>query len=544
MKTFTYRCLFLLVLCHGIYACKKEVRQIEKELPVTITINEITRKPDEIKVKFEHDGTEDALIGIVHAADSAALVSKINAGSDKQMLTAESTGAYAYTFGAEGNAEKIFYSFVVSVNGSFYYSPIHASAFGPFEFFEFGFVENVLGGAASTSSDADVLYRFTNNFRDFSGIKFFIDDVELAPVYSENDPESYGGKLPDDVRAGDHTYRMTYYGREVISRSIYIPQGRIRLASKHPEGQRQVVGYFIHNENLCLFSTQYSDNTMELEYAAWNPVTNQWRRQSQYGSAFDQTMPSNSLQNNFGVAVRGIFYFTPVIELWPQGYVQVMRSFDPVRMKWTVLDLMDLYMPNGDYNLHMQNMISHNDRLYILQYGYDGNWPSPAYHIYRYDPSDRSYTSFSRLPLPKETTSARLLTDGSDYYVVAFIDYKHPYYRWDYEVQVYRTDAEFRTLTHLGTVPSNGIDGEAILINRSIYVYGGHRSGVLRYEAIHFGAQFDLITNNWQYLNPTYGNNGIQPSGYFDALFSISGRVFSYLGPDGEIVEWDVDYRK
>lgn len=541
MKRHYYAVIFvtLIVLFS---ACKKTGSgPIGEEIDVTVTITQIVAQPDEIRMKFKHGGGVDAAIGMVHGADSASVINQIKQGS-KELLTRQQDGGFAYTFDRADRGETVYYAFFIETQGRASYSEVQTAKFGAFKFLELGFTEkDVLGSIASEYTDADVQYHFVGAFEDFAELKFFINDIERPYTYIGGAEPTLSLSVPPEIRAGFHTYRMTYRGNEVIRRTFYMPQGRLRLAGVHPQGHRQVLAHYLYGQRIGLVSRLY--DPYRLEYAFWDPATDAWDIAV---ADYDDLVPISANQWSNGVELDGKIYLPPSLEIDEdsQEPAEILRTFDPVSRKWTRQAIKFVTAPTGLFSLHFQNMYSFDNKLYILQYGDDGIWPSQAFHVYRYDPANESYTSFARLPLPSNAVSARLVTDGNDFYVIAYLDYKHPYYWWDYEVSIYRTDAELNSLTLLATEPTKSTEGHAFVMDGKIYVYGGQRKEVLQYETAHFGGEYDLATGEWKYLNPTYADYQLPTEGYWSAMFIINGRIFNGLTDNGEIIEWDVNYRK
>ena len=298
-----------------------------------------------------------------------------------------------------------------------------------------------------------------------------------------------------------------------------------------------VMARFLLNNRIGIVSQL--DN-YSLEYAYWDPATNTW--DITIGD-FNTLAPHSGNQWNTGIFYQGKIYLPPSseVEEVSQEPMLLLRTLDPATKAWTLLPIKKVTVPNALFSLHFQNMFFLDDKLYILQYGNDGDWPGQAFHVYRYDPADDSYTSFARLALPPNTVSAQLLHDGSDFYVVSCSEFYHPYYQMSNEIHIFRANVDLSVLTPLISVPANTSNGQAFIMDNRIYLYGNPDIN----SFIYFGAEYDLTTGQWQMMNPTYGANYYLPTlTYWTTMHVIDGHVYNDLPDGSQIVEWDVNYRR
>src|SRR5690606_19879111 len=136
--------------------------------------------------------------------------------------------------------------------------------------------------------------------------------------------------------------------------------------------------------------------------------------------------------------------------------------------------------------------------------------------------------------LPNKTMSSTFLRNGDDFYIVATLEYYHPYYRTEYEVKIYQTDINLRSLKLLSTIPALGYGNSSTIVDNQIYVYGAFLSGRFL-PIVPFGAKFDLRSNEWEHLNPTYSNFGLNSS-YSRQLAAINNRLFDVGLHQGEVI--------
>lgn len=543
------RSLFLAVWCTlAIFssACKRtlEVPDIEN-VNESITLQSVRAQPDKVVLKFIHRGDwSNSKVGIVHASDSVSLLSKINDGVQEELVPGKDS-IYTYTFERNSSESTVYYSFCISWNGTKYYSPIHESSYGFFKFLEFGFSEDdVLASTLAPDVDFDFFFFITTPFQDYANLEIYLDDEKLPYRLGTGIPPAVNVRLPEPVKSGHYRLRMVYKDKVILYKNFFIPRGRLRLATRHPGEPTAAFGHYIYGSKI--YRTILRADLQHLEYSSWDPATNTWKTSYEtVDYSFYPDIFNSVLSDNIGVQVGDKIFFQPGGEFEDAEdttyYLQTITELDPVRYTWKKHIIRKIPIDNSIYYSEWQvdNMQLYQNKLYVLQHGYNGMSPDEGFQVCTYSPETNLYEKVNSLPLRRETKSAQLLMDGDVFYIVSFSEFRNPLKQWDYETRIYRTDATFQSLELILELPTEVFGGLSILLDRKIYVFNGYREYPLAYKTRPFGLEYDIKSDKYEYINPTYSSFGITTHQAF--LFAINNMVFN--GNElGEIVEWEIHY--
>lgn len=536
------RILLIAFFLGCIISCKKVERTVHiQDVPIQITLREIVSQTDEIRLKFSHDGGSSTLTGIVHADDSTALLKKMG-GHDHEMLTLPSDELFSYTFKRSSNSGKVYFAFYLEQEQTGKYTEVHSFNYSDFDILEQGIDEDgVLKSVFSSQNDFDVYYEFQNGFDGLEELQIFIDDQEIAFTPKRTSISSLTFKIPESFKSGTYTYRVRYRGNDIILRKLYLPEGRLKLATVHPQKNEFPYGYYVFQDKLCFILFVHGGDNNKLEYASWDPASGVWEQEGRFVE--ENTIP---LIGNFeGKEINGRIYFPPssqyVNDDKGEKRVYFMHSYDPVAKDWKrepIKELEDLLYAQ---TFTAQNVLTYKEKLLVFLYGDDGSSPTNLHHLYEFDPETYRFTSLGNIRLPNKTMSSTFLRNGDDFYIVATLEYYHPYYGTEHEVKIYQTDINLRSLKLLSTIPALGYGNSSTIVDNQIYVYGAFLSGRFL-PIVPFGAKFDLRSNEWEHLNPTYSNFGLNSS-YSRQLAAINNRLFDVGLHQGEVIEWDVSFR-
>src|SRR5690606_19856272 len=136
--------------------------------------------------------------------------------------------------------------------------------------------DGVFKSVFSPENDFDVQYLFFNGFDSFDELRIFIDDIEVDYVSARGASPFLTFKIPESLASGNYTYRMTYQGNDIIYRKLFLPEGRLKLATTHPQNNEFPVAHYVFQNKLCFILFVHGDNNNKLEYASWDPSTSVW----------------------------------------------------------------------------------------------------------------------------------------------------------------------------------------------------------------------------------------------------------------------------
>ncbi|MDX3916313.1 MAG: hypothetical protein QHC79_22420 [Pseudosphingobacterium sp.] len=547
----------LLLIFTCFFSCKKveKIQHINTNYSLTVVEREV--KINAVSLKLDISGDDFSAVSVLHNEDSISLISEIQ--NQKKGAALEQRG-YEYSCQLSRkkiNSKRVYYSFCIEKSdGSLHYTDIKSTPFGSFDFTFNNIDEDRILRSAyrddwekAKTCNCDIeanIYNYVGNSSDWEVV---LDNrtQNFALIANGAGNSLFQLKLPEGISSGKHELKIVVQGVEVYYTTFFVPIGRWITATIHPERGLAPMYYFFYQNtiNIVAYHSVKGESMTTVMHGKWEPTANKW---SVVEVVPDTLMNYVFEPQTLGWEIDGKVYFAPheyySDEKEKLYYQQYIRSLDPTTNKWEDHLVLRALVKDTRRTLNTLSTEMHQNKLYLLQYGYDGEWSLADYHIHTYDPRNGQYKKVMTLSLPVETEWAQLVRNENDFYVVGFLKYENPLNSSDREIKIYKVSETVKSMQLLSTIKVSDEYRLASSLQGEIYVLGKLNNPYSAITTAAFGHGFDVVTKQWEKLNPSYMNyfpNMLPTSG---VLGNLNGKLYNLMGQYGGIFEWDVNYRR
>lgn len=517
---------------------------------------------EQAKLAFKVAGGVYRTAGVIHADDAQQLAARI-AAKDTVSDTHLANEIFTVTLIRSLGKQQVHYAFFVDAgDGLLVFSDVRSITFTPFALTIVGIAEDGIvtslyqdGHDPGNGTNVDFFMLLEQQVVSPEALALTIGEtnVPLNYVSLEGSHGTVYVSIPDHVLAGQYEMTLRYRSEIRYQQEITIPAGRIRKAAQHPRNRRSAHAFFVYQGKLhtgTFISPGFFDNSVE--YASWDPKTGQWAFKdftdlTKHIWSYNPGSPGG-FDDNIGYAIKDKVYFTPAVvplhdEAANRHFQEVTMSvFDPNRYTWDTHHLFNKPDEWRGYGAYVAfNVQPWNEDLYFAFSPADDNQITGPITLHKYTPSRLAHERVATLDLPSGTGHVTLVAGPDQMYLLAYERAVLDFWR-QYRVHLYTVQLETGTLTLLSERMTKEQSGYTIVHGGRICVFGGG------FYADH-GEVYDLATQTWAYINPTYANFGYPLNNKMGFLGVIGGKIYNAYGHDrgnndGVILEWDIDYRK
>lgn len=356
-------------------------------------------------------------------------------------------------------------------------------------------------------------------------------------------------RLPDHIRAGTYDLLLRYRDEIRYQREITIPAGRLFEAGQYPRQHATAQAFYVYQNKLHTGAfIQPGTGQNSVEYANWDPGTGQWNITDVTDLkpdswSFNRSSPSG-FPDNMGYVLQNRVYFSPSVtsaydEANDRYYQRIaIPLLDPVRHRWDEIHLFNANGQSGMTEVVTYNLQPWRNTCYFVS-GVKEYYSNPRgpLELHQYNPSNGQYRKIAALNLQGQTTHVTLAAGPDAMYLLAYSPTGLGFWN-QYRLNLYKIEPETGTLDLLSQHNTMAQGGYAVVHKGRICVFGGETLGA-------YAEIYDLTSQSWEYINPTYASFGHEVNNRGGFLGVINGKLYNAYGPNsGTITAWDIDYRR